>query len=226
MRKRFVFVFSMFLLFISLTQPKTTYANSDFFEGYRQGAAIRQQIERAREQRRILNGDQTQDIFIDKNFNFSKIHRMVFLVRIANGAEQYIDDPYIARSYTDILEEAFQGKDIFIESAEKGNQKLMAQYPSWSSMSDKMKTEAFVKFINENYQASLTVTIGSYSQNGESNVAVQYTVKDLTSGKDVFNDSDYRLHVLNKSKRKLLDIMTSKFTNEFFKAVDHPKKVS
>ena len=210
----------MISLFIAGLQP---IAHADFFEGWQQGAAIGRSVREARERQRIMDGNQTQDIFVDKNYNFSKIRKIVLMVLVANGSEQYIDDPYIARTYENDLIEAFKGKEITLESSNIANQKLLSAYPTWASMSDNLRIEALRKFLSDNYQATLTVTFGSYSQTNESNVAVRYLIKDTATTQDIFNDLDCRIHVLNKTKRKLLDNMTSKFVNEFFKAVNKSK---
>ena len=218
--KKLIMICSMISLFIAGLQP---IAHADFFEGWQQGAAIGRSVREARERQRIMDGNQTQDIFVDKNYNFSKIRKIVLMVLVANGSEQYIDDPYIARTYENDLIEAFKGKEITLESSNIANQKLLSAYPTWASMSDNLRIEALRKFLSDNYQATLTVTFGSYSQTNESNVAVRYLIKDTATTQDIFNDLDCRIHVLNKTKRKLLDNMTSKFVNEFFKAVNKSK---
>lgn len=223
MKKTFILCL-MVTFFVGILQP-LAYSDfaDDFAHGYNIGASIRRDIERARAERKIMNGVQSQDIFVDKHFNFSKIKKVIFTVRAAKGSEEYIDDPYIIRTYRDELEEAFRGKDITFESANSAERKLLIAYPTWPSMADNMKYAVSQKFVNENYQAVLTVTFGSYSQTNESNVALNYLIRDTVFKKDIFNDRDIRLHVLNKTKRKLLDDMTTKFKNEFFKAVNNSK---
>ena len=72
MKKTFILLFDGYF-FVGILQP-LAYSDGadDFAHGYNIGASIRRDIERARTERKIKNGVQSQDIFVDKHFNFSK----------------------------------------------------------------------------------------------------------------------------------------------------------
>ncbi len=218
-------LFSFFYLVVILTFVSTpiAYCNS-FKDGFINNVAMLGSTEIEREQQGILSGKQRQDIFVDKNYDFSKIHKMLFKIIIPNGAERYIDDSSISRTYTNILENAFRGKKVELDSLTNMKLKLLRAYPNLVNMPKNDQTTIFSKFAESNYDAVLTINILGYSQTNGSNVGIEYTVNDIKTFVKVFNDEDFRVQVRNKTKRELLNDMTNKFKSEFFKAVNNSKQ--
>ena len=216
---------SFFYLVTMLTFvfSSVVYSNS-FKDGSVNNFAMLGSTEIESEQQRILSGKQRQDIFVDKNYDFSKIHKMLFKIIIPNGAERYIDESSISRTYTVILEDAFRGKIVELDSLANMKRKLLRAYPNLVNMPKNDQITIFSKFAESNYDAVLTVNILGYSQTNESNVGIEYTVNDIKTFVKVFKDEDFRVQVRNKSKRELLNDMTNKFKSEFFKAVNNSKQ--
>lgn len=215
--KKIIVVFSVFLSLLSIT---TSVAASDFWDGFLRGQAIRENIERQKERNRIMRGSQTQDIYVNKHFDFSKIHKMFLTVQVAKDFEKEVSDEYILKTYVDDMEDAFKGKDVKLDSYRIIKSKLLSIYPNWANMTMQEKGIGFQKYVYQNYDAILTVKFFAYMQSNASDVAIKYTVKETRTNEVVFNDADCRFDVLNKSKRDLLNNMTSKFVSEFFKVID------
>lgn len=219
MKKTFV-VLSLFLSLVSIT---SSVAANGFWEGFLRGQAIRENIERQKERDRIMRGSQTQDIYVNKHYDFSRIHKMFLTVQVAKGFEKEISDEYILKTYVDDMEDAFKGKSVKLDSYHTIKNKLLSIYPNWANMTVQEKGTRFQQYVYQNYDAILTVKFFAYMQSQASDVAVKYTVKETRNNNDVFNDTDCRFDVFNKSKRDLLNNMTNKFVSEFFKVIDRAK---
>ncbi len=218
--KKAIVLCSVFLSLLSIT---TSVAANGFLDGFLRGQAIRENIERQKERDRFMRGSQTQDIYVNKHFNFSRIRNIFLTVQVANGFEKEISDEYIVKTYVDDMEDAFKEREVKLDSYRNIKGKLLSMYPNWSNMTVQEKGIRFQQYVYQNYDAILTVKFFAYTQSKASDVAVKYTVKETRMNEVVFNDNDCRFDVFNKSKRDLLNNMTNKFVSEFLKVIDKSK---
>ncbi len=79
-----LFFVNCLLLFMFILFPMHS-GYCDFFEGWQQGAAIGASIRESIERNRMLHGNQNQDIYVNKYYDFSKVHNMYLYVVLPNN---------------------------------------------------------------------------------------------------------------------------------------------
>lgn len=192
----------------------------DFAEEFMKGYWIGEMINNGIRAKKFNRGHQKQDIFVDKQYDFSRIRNM--LVDI--NCRRSVMDAYIARGYLNSIESKLAKKaSVRLTTFGSIDNMLARTYPNYMYLSDMEKTNIIGDYVYNNVDAVLTVYVYEYEDNdSDSNVSVTYNIKDKY-GRVIFNDDDDRLAVRNDNRFLLLDRTVDKFVGEFSKAVSADK---
>ena len=201
-----------------LSIPSFCFADSYYDFGKDLGNAIGNAMGNA-----PYRGDIDKSFYKDEKFDFSTLKRFLLLTSVPQHCHPFVDDQFIIQKCNQAIQKEL-GKKYHIKTSDEVAEQYWKLHPDTVNLPPEQGRQRFIQFVSKTIDAAIFVNIQAYNTYGRAcNAHLSFYITPITADMSVFNYTESRLNVENRSKAKTLGIILDHFSEKFKESVPATK---